>query len=313
MSLLNELRATRNQLIEDRAAKAEAEAKDKSDIDSYNKAVNTYLDKYTDWAKNNNGKFAGSSRDDIEKRIRNFVLSSGTADGQLTDKSSEADIARYGAGFLNSLSGLKDDGSEYTFNDYLREYGDDETKSAAARQLHAMNILRKYRDDQDAMTDDDKARLNDANATRDRDMKWLGSARTRYNTWQKSNNDELYDIFENYETYMPKKEEPSNTTKQEGPGNTTQQTTTTTTNGNDSTAAASDDVVTFQLDRANSPNYKGFGQQIIDLGLATDKGLWGSDGDVQFYTKQLYDQGALDASGNLKIGVPIRLKRRKIQ
>ena len=57
----------------------------------------------------------------------------------------------------------------------------------------------------------------------------------------------------------------------------------------------------------------GFGQKIIDLGLATDKGLWGSDGDVQFYTKQLYDQGALDANGNLKIGVPIKLKRRKIR
>lgn len=303
MSLLNELRATRNQLIEDRAAKAEAEAKDKSDIDSYNKAVNTYLDKYTDWAKNNNGKFAGSSRDDIEKRIRNFVLSSGAADGQLTDKSSEADIARYGAGFLNSLSGLKEDGSEYTFNDYLREHGDDETKSAAARQLHAMDILRKYRNNQDEMTDDDRWQLDNANATRDRDMKWLGSARTRYNTWQKSNGDELYDIFENYETYMPKKKESNNTTKQTA--------TTPTTSDNGSTAAASDDVVTFQLDRANDPNYKGFGQQIIDLGLATNKGLWGSDGDVAFYTKQLYNQGALDSNGNLKIGVPIKLKRRK--
>ena len=300
MDILNELRATRNQQIEDRAAKAEAEARDKSDIESYDKAVNTYLDKYTNWAKNNNGKFAGSSRDDIEKRIREFVKTSGAADGQLTKDSSDADVARYGAGFLNSLSGLKEDGSEYTFKDYLEKYGDSETKSAVARQLDAMDILRKYRDNQDGMTDSEKERLSNANATRDRDMRWLGSARTQYNTWQKSNNDELYDIFENYETYMPKKEESNNTAEQAS-----------TTSKDGSTAAASGDEVTFQLDRANDPNYKGFGQKIVDLGLATDKGLWGSNGDVAFYTKQLYDQGALDANGNLKIGVPIKLKRRK--
>lgn len=302
MDILNEYRAIRNQQIEDRAAKAEAEARDKSDIESYDKAVNTYLDKYTNWAKNNNGKFAGSSRADIEKRIRDFVKTSGAADGQLTKDSSDADVARYGAGFLNSLSGLKEDGSEYTFKDYLEKYGDSETKSAAIRQLDAMDILRKYRDNQDGMTDSEKERLSNANATRDKDMRWLGSARTQYNTWQKSNSDELYDIFENYETYMPKKKESNNTTEQ---------TSTATTGGSGSTAAASDDEVTFQLDRANDPNYKGFGQKIVDLGLATDKGLWGSNGDVAFYTKQLYDQGALDANGNLKIGVPIKLKRRK--
>lgn len=73
----------------------------------------------------------------------------------------------------------------------------------------------------------------------------------------------------------------------------------------------SEDIVEFTLPRANDPSYRGFGQKIIDLGLATDHGLWGADGDVEFYTKQLYDQGALDERGNLRIGVPIKLKRRK--
>lgn len=72
-----------------------------------------------------------------------------------------------------------------------------------------------------------------------------------------------------------------------------------------------DEYVTFTLPRANDPEYGGFAQKILDLGIATDKGLWGADGDVAFYTKQLYDQGALDANGNLKIGVPIRLRKRK--
>ena len=71
------------------------------------------------------------------------------------------------------------------------------------------------------------------------------------------------------------------------------------------------DTVTFTLPRANDPNYRGFGAKLQELGLTTDKGLWGSGGDVEFYTKQLYDQGALDSRGNLKIGVPITLRRRR--
>lgn len=54
-----------------------------------------------------------------------------------------------------------------------------------------------------------------------------------------------------------------------------------------------------------------FGQKILDLGLATDNGLWGDNGDVNFYTKQLIDGGYLDQNGNIRIGSPIRLRRRK--
>ena len=51
-----------------------------------------------------------------------------------------------------------------------------------------------------------------------------------------------------------------------------------------------------------------FGQVIKDLGLNTKKGLWGSDGDVAYYTKQLREQGI---PGMVPIGTKIRLKRRK--
>ena len=54
-----------------------------------------------------------------------------------------------------------------------------------------------------------------------------------------------------------------------------------------------------------------FGQKILDLGIGTDNGLWGDNGDVAYYTKQLYDGGYLDGNGNVKLGVPIRLKKRK--
>ena len=54
-----------------------------------------------------------------------------------------------------------------------------------------------------------------------------------------------------------------------------------------------------------------FGQVISDLGLKTDAGLWGADGDVAYYTQQLIDQGALDARGNIPIGTTIRLRKRR--
>ena len=308
MSFLDEMIANRSNQIEDRIAKEEAAAADKSSIETFNKAVDTYLNNYSGWAKKNNGKFAKSSRGDIEKRIRNFVKTSGMNDGELTDKSSEADIARYGAKFLNNLSGLKDDGSEYTFKDYLDKYGSDEEKTAAGRQLGAISAMEKYRKLQDEgiqsnMSERDRMLIDDARSSRDSDMKWLNTARTKYGTWQETNSNDLYDIFENYETYMPAKKEEGKAESTEKASSTAK---TASKSGDDSS-----DTVTFTLPKANDPNYRGFGQKIVDLGLATDNGLWGSNGDVQFYTKQLYEQGALDKNGNLKIGVPIKLRRRK--
>lgn len=51
-----------------------------------------------------------------------------------------------------------------------------------------------------------------------------------------------------------------------------------------------------------------FGQVILDLGLNTSHGLWGSDGDVSYYTEQLHQQGIY---GNIPIGTTIYLTPRK--
>ena len=55
-----------------------------------------------------------------------------------------------------------------------------------------------------------------------------------------------------------------------------------------------------------------FGQVILDLGLNTDKGLWGADGDVAFYNEQLKNQGIWPDGqlGNIPIGTTIKLQRR---
>jgi len=54
-----------------------------------------------------------------------------------------------------------------------------------------------------------------------------------------------------------------------------------------------------------------FGQVILNLGLNTKYGLWGPDGDVTYYTKQLVEQGALDTNGNIIVGKKIILTKRK--
>lgn len=51
-----------------------------------------------------------------------------------------------------------------------------------------------------------------------------------------------------------------------------------------------------------------FGQVILDLGLNTSHGLWGTDGDVAYYSEQLHKQGIY---GNIPIGTTITLTPRK--
>lgn len=57
-----------------------------------------------------------------------------------------------------------------------------------------------------------------------------------------------------------------------------------------------------------------FGQVIKDLGLESGNGLWGDNGDVNYYTQQLIDQGIWGdgVAGNIPIGTIIRLKQRPL-
>lgn len=81
------------------------------------------------------------------------------------------------------------------------------------------------------------------------------------------------------------------------------------------------DVTINQTDAQTSPNtatetdtleytYKPgdtFGRVIMNMGLSDGRNLWGPNGDVAYYTKQLNDQGIY---GNIPIGKTIRLRRR---
>lgn len=68
-------------------------------------------------------------------------------------------------------------------------------------------------------------------------------------------------------------------------------------------------------DDANTVEYTyrpgdSFGQVINNLGLNTDAGLWGPNGDVAYYTQQLATQGALNSRGNIPVGTKIKLHKR---
>lgn len=66
------------------------------------------------------------------------------------------------------------------------------------------------------------------------------------------------------------------------------------------------DVITYTYKPGDT-----FGQVLLNLGLSDGSHLWGQGGDVEYYTQQLVDQNMLDSRGNVKLGVPFKLRRRK--
>lgn len=324
MSFVDELRKTN-----------QAKADDDAAVERYNNIVKTFVDSYSkEGVRKNENLFKDTK--DLEQKIRNVIKYAGYQDGVLNDSSTDADIARYGSDFLNNYS---TDG-DISLGGYLKRKGDnDAVKSWEFMQNYSNLKKQREKERSEAVNNANGAALtmgaaglgagsatgflpaglalgalglgagalNKIGTITGEDMKTLKD-KNDYNkaydsTWGKYGDeyskyygnamDDLESAIEKYGTAKPvakKEEEKKASSKKES---------------DDS------DTVTFILPRANDPNYRGFGQKILDLGLATDKGLWGADGDVQFYTKQLYEQGALDKNGNLKIGVPIKLRRRK--
>lgn len=340
-SVLDKYRVSRDA----RAAK-EQEAKDAAN--DYNNELSKFAASYLNWAgKKGGGKYSNEDISSIIDRTKNMVKALGIADKKLARDASDVDIAKYGTKYLRGIA--NGDSEDSSFEYYVKNFGSDDLKNALSWQdtkdrMAQMgigsnnNFLNAFREDNDekAAKAAIKQGKKDYEAWKSNRSNDLYDLFENYDDW--SNNtlegriatgkfglnflfgdDEstassdkkkpmtFEDIKKDYESNQEKLKEAkdaynkvnslfNNMFKGKSSG------------GSES---SSDDVVEFTLPKANDPNYKGFGQKIIDLGLATDHGLWGADGDVEFYTKQLYDQGALDERGNLKIGVPIKLKRRK--
>lgn len=115
------------------------------------------------------------------------------------------------------------------------------------------------------------------------------------------------DILDNYSDYIAKAREAAALNKDSGASDSSASGSNAGTSGSAfSDATTEGDYVTFTYKPGDT-----FGQKIVDLGLATGNGLWGTDGDVNFYTRQLLEQGALDGNGNIKLGQTYKLRRRK--
>lgn len=72
---------------------------------------------------------------------------------------------------------------------------------------------------------------------------------------------------------------------------------------------SSSETFNFQINPGD--NYNGFASKLAEMGEVSEFGLWGEDGDVEFYRQQLKDQDALDENGNIRIGQFISLRRRQ--
>ena len=81
-----------------------------------------------------------------------------------------------------------------------------------------------------------------------------------------------------------------------------------TTNTPAKTEDSTDEVIAYTYQPGDT-----FGDVILKLGLNTNNGLWGTNGDVDYYTKQLIEQGIWPngVNGNIPIGTTIKLRRRK--
>lgn len=284
-----------------KAAAEEEKAEHKRTIaaKNFNTSLNMFVDEYRKWAKDNKSdKFKDASDDDIKNRMVDLINKSGVADGKIDEgDDSSKDYYDYGVDFIDNMFSKK--GSFFKGDEgkaKLRAAINDDDKSALRELAKLEGNISGYRKGQFATREEALAGIDQDKARRGLEVrKRLDEAAANIN--KKSNKNDFMDIFENYESYQTKEETPE---KSES--------------SNKSAATASNaseddsDTVEFTLTRANDPNYRGFGQKLVDLGLATDNGLWGENGDVAYYTKQLNDQGIY---GNLPIGKTIRLKRRK--
>ena len=72
------------------------------------------------------------------------------------------------------------------------------------------------------------------------------------------------------------------------------------------TTTDEDEIITYTYKPGDT-----FGQVLLNLGLSDGTNLWGQGGDVEYYTRQLIDQNMLDYNGNVKLGIPFKLRRRR--
>lgn len=283
-------------------------------VKEWNDLSEQFMNSYNSYLKNTGRKEISDLT--AREKLRDFIGRAGVEDGKWSSDDysnsnyDEYDFQEYGTQTIKDLFG---ENGAMDFGTYVEKYGNADQKKTYERLNREQSTGEKVARGVGASLIPGALNVMGplgwasaafgfgaaANAD-SKSRKSLSELKEKYVKEHNGAINTAFDAFENADKYLANRDKVSTGTGGGSQSNTT-----------DGSSDTTSEEVTFTLPRANDPSYRGFGQKIVDLGLATDKGLWGSDGDVQFYTKQLYDQGALDANGNLKIGVPIKLKRRK--
>ena len=151
-------------------------------------------------------------------------------------------------------------------------------------------------------------------------MTTLKSDMDKLRNWSTKQKANAVDMLDNYETYIAKYHEQKEQEKAESGENGSNDGGSNgggSEGGSSSSSTPSGDAFSDDVSEGETVSYAykpgdTFGQVVLDLGLGTGKGLWGTDGDVAFYNKQLWEQNAIDpVTGNIPIGTVIKLRKRK--
>ena len=285
----------------------EAEERSKV-INDWDEISTSFMNAYNDYLSEGGRKKMAT--DTGREKLRNFIGKAGVADGKWTQEQydnaeyDELEFQRYGTQLIKDLVG--EDGLE-DFGTYVSKHGTKEQQEYYKRATRNMSDSEKAaRGLGGAAALGGLALLGPLGwlggvvgfgigANQDKKRKEaLEDLQNKYLESHKKAVTSAFDLYENADEYL--KNRPQGAQAGTGTGTGT------------GTGAGDDEYVEFRLNRGNDPNYRGFGQKILDLGINTDNGLWGENGDVAYYTKQLNDQGIY---GNLPINQTIRLKRRK--
>lgn len=288
--LIQESNDSYNKKVTEKSEKKARDDKDTSDMMAFNENYNNFSSNYRKWADANHTEkdYSPLSDKELNDRIARYVKNIGINEGELTADSSDADVARYGNTIIDNVN------ADYiTYEDYIKDQGSDEERAS-------YNFLRNYENysrQRDKMTVDQQRKLD---GVRDKALETIKEGKKKFDEWRNENYSDANERFRAFDYYFDKygnEDSSSNPTTSDTESNT-----------ESNTDSSSDDGTTGEEIVLNVKPGDTFGQMLLDNGLVTDKGLWGPDGDVEFYTKQLNDANHMNL---IYPGQAIRLKRRK--
>lgn len=293
----------------------QAEDQRRSDIiNTWNDLLSRYAEDYKVYR--DNSKMEKMDTEQSKQALRDFVYQSGLRDGKWEDDNyDDLEFQEYGTNLLNNIFD-----NATTFDKYVDQYGSESQKKTFERnqkraekgagEKAARGLLGGSAALSGAIAGGPLFAMGESLGlgipalANQRKQKELSDFYDKYedDTIKKLNAG--FDLISNYDDYLSKASELPDKNK------TT--IASTETSASDLGDGFGDDESEGEIIEYTYKPGDTFGQVLLDLGLTTDKGLWGKGGDVEFYDKQLWSQGAPDpVTGFIPVGTTIKLRKRK--